>query len=285
MTSDASGAAIGSAVRGFYEDLPFSMHGDVKVAAASVRDHSLQAIYPDLHAALASGRIKRVLEFGCGAGWLASTMAYHYDVQVTAVDFTKAALERAGAVAAALKVADRIRFVYSDIFDYEHGEPVDLVVSVGVLHHTRDCRAAFRHAQEAISSGGKLFVGLYHEPGRTPFLELFRGIAEAKGEHAALAEYAKLDGIHAGDKTMLKSWFRDQVLHPHETQHTLQEVCGWLAEDGLLLRSTSINRFAPIDRVESLFELEQTFGERSRQANIEERRYFPGFFTVFAERE
>ena len=98
------------------------------------------------------------------------------------------------------------------------------------------------------------------------------------------ARYAKLDGVHAGDKTMLKSWFRDQVLHPHETQHTLREVCGWLAEHGLSLSSTSINRFEPIENVDSLFALEQTFGERSRQANLTEGRYYPGFFTVLAGR-
>ncbi|MGK0201538.1 MAG: SAM-dependent methyltransferase [Planctomycetota bacterium] len=283
--SSTPGVSIAASVRGFYEDMPFSMHGDVSVAAASVRDHSLAAIYPDLHALLRSGSVKTVLEFGCGAGWLAATMAHHYGVEVTAVDFTAAALQRARAVAESLKVADRIQFVHSDLFEYEHGAPVDLVVSVGVLHHTRNARAAFQHASASVTHGGSIFVGLYHEPGRAPFLELFRGIAAAKGEDAALAEYAKLDGVHAGDKSMLKSWFRDQVLHPHETQHTLREVCGWLAEDGLCLRSTSVNRFAAIERVESLFELEQTFGERSRQANITEGRYFPGFFTVLARRE
>ena len=276
--------SIGESVRCFYEDMPFSMHGDVNVAAASVRDHSLAAIYPDLHAVLLSGRKKSVLEFGCGAGWLACTMAHHYDVVVTAVDFSEAALHRARQVAESLGVVDRIRFVRSDLFDYEHGTPVDLVVSVGVLHHTRDARAAFRHAQASVGDAGSLFVGLYHEPGRAPFLELFRGIAKVEGEDAALARYAKLDGVHAGDKTMLKSWFRDQVLHPHETQHTLREVCGWLAEHGLSLSSTSINRFEPIENVDSLFALEQTFGERSRQANLTEGRYYPGFFTVLAGR-
>lgn len=284
VRSDATNGAVGKAVRGFYEELPFSMHGDVDTAAKSVREHSLQNIYPDLHGLLAGGGVRNVLEFGCGAGWLASTMAHHYGVHVTAVDFTEAALERARQVAEALGVADRVRFVHSDLFDYRHEGPVDLVVSVGVLHHTKDCRAAFHHAQSNLGDGGSLFVGLYHEPGRRPFLERFRGLAESRGEDAALAEYAKLDGIHAGDATMLRSWFRDQVLHPHETQHTLREVCGWLEQDDLRLASTSINRFEAIDGLEALFELEQTFDQRSRKANLEEGRYFPGFFTVMARR-
>jgi hypothetical protein len=50
-----------------------------------------------------------------------------------------------------------------------------------------------------------------------------------------------------------RSWFRDQVMHPHETQHTLREISEWLTGAGLTLQSTSINAFAPIGDVALLF--------------------------------
>ena len=30
-----------------------------------------------------------------------------------------------------------------------------------------------------------------------------------------------------------EAWFQDQYCHPHETAHTLDELLGWLEEDGL----------------------------------------------------
>lgn len=282
LPSESGG--VGHSVRSFYEELPFGFHGRAEDAATSVREHSLAAIYPDLHALLASKGTETVTEFGCGSGWLACTMAYHYGLKVTAVDFTAAALGRAREVAALLGVSGRIQFVESDLFEYEPGVQADVVVSLGVLHHTRDAKAAFEHIQECARPSGCVYVGLYHEPGRAPFLELFRNLLESEGEDAALRRYAELDGIHAKEPTILRSWFRDQVVHPHETQHTLREVCGWLAGVGLALESTSINKFGGISDVEQLFALEQTLRERSRQANIDEGRYFPGFFTVMAKR-
>ena len=61
-------------------------------------------------------------------------------------------------------------------------------------------------------------------------------------EEAMLTRYKELhSGLH--DDTLLLSWFRDQVLHPHETQHTLEEMVPVIMDAGMKLVSTSINRF------------------------------------------
>ena len=44
------------------------------------------------------------------------------------------------------------------------------------------------------------------------------------------------------------SWFRDQVLHPHETQHTYEEVLGWFEDLDFKVVSTSINNYANIKK-------------------------------------
>ena len=81
------------------------------------------------------------------------------------------------------------------------------------------------------------------------------------------------------DEEFLISWFRDQVLHPHETQHTPKEVVSWADECNLQLIETSINRFKPIKDVEELYIAEEDYEQLSRRRNFLEKKYFPGFFT------
>lgn len=278
-------ATIAAAVRAFYAELPFNFHGSVESSVEAVLADPVRATYPDLQTLLVSGRVRRALELGCGAGWLANTLARHHGVDVTAVDFAPLALERARVVAAQLGTDSCVRFVESDLFGFDDQRRYDLVLSVGVLHHTGDTQRALRHAASFVAPGGHLYVGLYHAPARRVFLQALQGLAARAGEEAAFERFKALDHAHRHDETLLRSWFRDQVLHPHETQHTLREVVPWLEAAGLSLVSTSINRFGPVDDLAALFELEETYAERARRALEVERRYFPGFFTVLARSE
>ena len=270
-------------VRQFYNDLPFNHWRDAESAAESLRQSNALDAYPDLQRLLDAGGVRRVVECGCGAGWLACSLALHHDVQVTAVDFSSSALARARQVAALLGVAERVRFLEHDLRTLELQEPVDLVISLGVLHHTVDARSAFRSITAYAGSGGHLYVGLYHRPGREPFLRHFRQLAVAAGEEAALDAFRQMAEAWSEDEEHLRSWFRDQVLHPQESQHTLREVHGWLDEGGLELLSTSLNRFAPFTNIEALFDLEEGYRQRSEDA-LQEGRFFPGFFTILSRR-
>ncbi len=283
--TESSYCTVGEEVRAFYASMPFNFHGKVKDAVSSIQKNQVFQTYEDLHALLESGRIRTVLEIGCGAGWLANSLALHYPVQVTAVDFCQEALERAQKVADALGTAADVKFIESDLFEYTHDGVVDLVISLGVLHVTGRCEQAFHHVRQFAARGKFVYIGLYHEPGRRVFLDMFHSIVESDGEEAAFRKYRELDVVHAADEAMARSWFRDQVIHPHETLHTLREVSGWMNQTDLTLMSTSINAFEPIDDLQELFRLELEFAERSRLANHEEGRFFPGFFTFLANRE
>lgn len=283
MAADGSAAEIRALVRNFYEELPFNYEATDEAAAAEARANPLRA-YPDLDALLRGPRVRSVVEVGCGAGWLANAVALHYGKRVAAIDMTGAALARARRVAALVGVDASVTFEQHDLFAFTPAVPPDLVVSVGVLHHTHDCAAAFRHVAGFLPPAGLLFVGLYHAPGRGPFLGLFREILAREGEAAAFEHYCSLNPGQT-DPQILRSWFRDQVLHPHESQHTLAEVAGWLDDLGFALRSTSINRFAPIADRNALFAMERDYEALSRRRNTVEKQFFPGFFTILAERE
>ena len=279
---DRSVPTPGEAVQDFYRDMPFNYYADPGQAADNLADNPIAA-YPDLDALLEEDAVRSVLELGCGAGWAANAMALHYQKQVTAVDFTAKALHRAREVAARVGTGDRIAFVESDLFQFDTSQRFDLVASIGVLHHTSDCRAAFDHAARFVAPGGFLFVGLYHLYGRRPFLQLMRELRDQEGETAAFNRFRSIAKAQE-DETHLWSWFRDQVLHPHETQHTLEEVLGWLDALGFELQSTNLNGYEEVADRAFLLQQEKTFEALSLRRNREQGRYFPGFFTVLAQR-
>lgn len=269
-------------VRAFYEELPFNVHGSAEAMAAVVRPESVEHVFPDLHELVGSGRVRTAIEFGCGAGWLAHTLALHYGLEVTAVDFCASALARAREVSARLGISG-VRFVESDLFAFDTPERFDLVVSMGVLHHTPDAARAFLHIARFVDAGGRVQIGLYHIYGRRPFLRTLRGVVAEQGEDAAFELYKKLDR-RTTDETYLRSWFRDQVLHPHETQHSLREVMDWLDGSGFVLESTSINRFEPVTDLEAILASETDYEAVAEKALEKEQRFFPGFFSVLARR-
>lgn len=269
-------------VLAFYRQLPFNVRASVEDQARAVTGRNAVAAYPVLPPLLA--RQTRVLDVGCGPGWLANGIAYHYGSAVTAIDFNEVAIARAGAVAQRLGLA--VTYEVADLFRYRPAHPFDVVTSIGVLHHTRDCMAGLRHlCRSCVAPGGHLLVGLYHRDGRRPFLDHFAALRSAgAGEAEMLAAYRELLPEPPSDETHLKSWFRDQVLHPHETQHTLSEVLAALGEEGFTLVATSINRFRPFRDLDELLAHESTMAETARDL-LRRRRYYPGFFVVLAKRQ
>jgi SAM-dependent methyltransferase len=230
-------------------------------------------------------RNSRLLDIGCGAGWLPISAAYWHHCSATGIDFNPVAIKRAQAVARALGV--QVRFEVADLFNFFPVERFSLVTSVGVLHHTDDCLGALAHiAGSILSPDGRMFIGLYHVFGRRPFLSHFANLRSAGAtEEDLYAEFVHLRGPTGSqpDETFARSWFRDQVLHPHETQHTLAEILPVLDDLGFELESTSTNGFGPLPERGKLIADEKALEERGRAA-LAEGRYFPGFFVFMARR-
>lgn len=264
----------------FYKTLPFNYRDSIKdQAQKDVENNPL-----DNHPALA--RIfkpkMRVLDCGCGAGWFANSLAYNTDAQVTAIDFNPVAVKRANEVGKALGLSST--YAVQDLFTYTPEEPFDLVVSMGVLHHTGNCDAAVRHVcRNLIKSGGYAYIGLYHTYGRRPFLDHFEQMKRDGADEQALFESYRTLHSQINDETMLRSWFRDQVLHPHETQHTQKEMTALLQEEGMELVASSINRFEPFGTPGDLDAMEPEYEERGKQY-LRDNVYFPGFFIFLARK-
>lgn len=272
----------------FYKDNPFNFSEDKNIYFDSIKNSNQILEYEDLHKLLSNNygfgkNIKDIIEFGCGTGWLTNTISYHYKKKVHAVDFTKKAIETAKAVSNSLGVYPR--YTSANIFNFEESNHYDLVISLGVLHHTVDCYKAFKKISSFVKKGGFIYVGLYHYYGRRPMLKLLQEYSYWHGEKCAYNLFKKMN-TSMQDKDHSFSWFRDQVLHPHETQHTLKEISTWIKEIGFELVSTSINNYKNLKNFNNakLDQLEKELEEYSYKRNIIDQKFTPGYFTVCAKR-
>jgi hypothetical protein len=124
---------------------------------------------------------------------------------------------------------------------------------------------------------------VYHAEARRPFARHFLALRQSgMSEEELYREYRSLIPP-VTDETHAESWFRDQVLHPHETAHTLEELLPTLTACGMSLVSTSINRFAPFASEDELFAHERRLADYGA-AMLRQGRFFPGFFTFLCRK-
>jgi len=131
----------------------------------------------------------RVLDVGCGDGFLAARLARRIP-EVTAVDLDAPVLRRARA-----RFADApIRWVHADIMTAELPDAgFDAVVSNAALHHFEDTRAALDRLSGLLTPGGTLAVVTFVKPSlRNGLWHLVSGAAcvvanrvKGKWEHSA----------------------------------------------------------------------------------------------------
>jgi SAM-dependent methyltransferase len=270
-------------VRIFYDRLPFNYRADAYEDAAILRRCDRLRVYPPLMATLKTR--PRVLDVGCGTGWLVNTADFHHNCISKGIDFSSVALERARQVAKLLRT--NAEFELADLFNYCPSERFGVVTSIGVLHHTDDCLGGIAHiARNFVDETGRMFIGLYHTFGRRAFMSHFDDLRRTGvSDDAMFVNFKKMRtgaGNALGDEVHLRSWFRDQVFHPHASTHTLAEVLPVLGDLGFELESTSVNHFGALPDT-GLLEREKTL-ERIGCERLSAGVYFPGFFVFMARR-
>lgn len=275
MTADNSFEGITSEVLEFYKELPFNYKSNAGIHAEEVLRFDIASTYPTLAKIL--NRDTRVLELGCGTGWLSLAMNLQHQCHVHGVDINPVVIDRARDVSD--KLGAGVTFEVQNLFEYVPSESFDVVVSMGVLHHTPSVSDALeRICTELLDDGGHAFIGLYHAWGRKPFLEHFETLKASRASEQDLFQEYKLLHSWLDDELHLQSWFKDQVLHPHETHHTLEEVLNVIQPCGCEIIDTSLNQYAPISDLQKIIDAEYE-QETIARKKLKNGTYFPGFFT------
>lgn len=270
---------ISEKVLEFYKELPFNIYSSTLTAAKKVKDNNVFTAYPVLKKIFLENRIKNLIDVGSGGGWFVNSLASTYkDLKPLGIDFNPTAINYAKEVSKELSLNSQ--FILTDLFEYKTEDKFDLISSIGVLHHTHDCLGGIKKITKLGSSGSILFLGLYHKYGRKPFLNFVKEI-ENLSENEKFHEYKKLHKLK--DEIHLKSWFRDQVLIPHETQHTYEEISILLQQEEYKILSTSINKFQKINSNQEIIDLEKKLYDIGLE-RINNSQYYPGFFIILAQK-
>jgi carbamoyltransferase len=212
---------ITTKIKGFYEEHPFPSYEGVQDFGDLVNRGQKTAFARDLLETV--GYNKMVLECGCGTGQLSHFLSLNNN-HVLGIDLSKSSL----ALAVEHKVRNhvpRVGFVNMNIFDLAiRDECFDVVISTGVLHHTKDARAAFASIVRKAKPGGLVIVGLYNWFARVPTWMR----AQVIGVLGPNIDHVVRNQIR--DKRKAEIWVKDQYYNPHETWHSVDEVMGWFRD-------------------------------------------------------
>jgi carbamoyltransferase len=213
-------------VKQFYEKTPFPNYDDLDNIRAL-----LEKARAGLFARLLNEQIPydaRVVEIGCGTGQLTNFLSIaHRTVIGTDICVNSLRLAHQFKITQGL---DRATFAQMNLFRPALRDGFfDFVISNGVLHHTGDCRAAFRRISRLAKPGGFVVIGLYSAYSRKLHYAR-RGLFRWTGLTPRWLD-PHFGRVKAVGKT--EAWFQDQYCHPHETCHTIDELLDWMADDGL----------------------------------------------------
>jgi SAM-dependent methyltransferase/uncharacterized protein YbaR (Trm112 family) len=188
---------------------------------------------------------KLILDAGCGNGSVSEGISA-LGAEVIGLDLSTGVFH-----AEQRRQSQLVHFVEGDLLRTPFApETFDLVISIGVLHHTPNAHKAFAEIAKLVKSSGKLYVWLYRRPEgillrylKYPLLDSARRVVSrlpARLQALCVKSYAKLvqsfhrfkgsyDGI-AFPEYVVAAY--DDLTPQWRSYHTPWEVCRWLFDAG-----------------------------------------------------
>ena len=142
----------------FYKTLPFNIYGNISTTIDQLKSNDPIKVYPELKKIFSKFQKIKIIDFGCGGGWLVNSLSYHHKdkVEVVGVDFNPEVIRYAEEIKSRLGL--KSKFFISDLFSYKDVEKYDLIISLGVLHHTNNCLEAVKHISKYANDNSFIFL-------------------------------------------------------------------------------------------------------------------------------
>jgi 2-polyprenyl-3-methyl-5-hydroxy-6-metoxy-1,4-benzoquinol methylase len=186
---------------------------------------------------------KKVLDAGCGTGEK-SVLLSKYGAKVTAIDFSSGQLREAKQLAVKNKVdvIFKEKNILSD--DLSDLGRFDLILSLGVLHHTENAELGFRRLSSLLKKDGIIIIGLYHRYARLRYRIarfLLRVFVSRSYNSEKIIRFLSNRKFRWLTKNMPVNSVYDRFVVPFESYHTLSEVKRWFKENKINLINHSSN--------------------------------------------
>lgn len=251
-----SEAEITSKSREFYEQFqfpgsrPIDHDGLVFLRRFTRTIHQRLALIPD--------RMLRVLDAGCGTGNTSVSLARQFPrVAFFGIDQSRTSLAKAKELAGGAG-AKNVRFRTGNLLKpLPWQNPFDVILCLGVLHHTADMMRTLTNLRRSLANGGELFLWIYGKHGRyrhslnTRLLRMLLG--KQRSPEAAL-ELATQFALNADNGSALRDligrtkidemqrkaftdpvWIADQFLNPQEVLIDMEALLNLVHASGLEL--------------------------------------------------
>lgn len=251
---DSQKKDVTETIKTFYEKTPFPDYDDFDNVGSLI-----EKARKGLFAKLLDDQVPfgtDILECGCGTGQLSNFLSVA-NRNVIGTDICMNSLKMANEFKEKNSL-NNVSFYQMNLFrPCFKPRSFDLVISIGVLHHTSDPFLAFRTISTLVKPKGYILIGLYHQYGR--LLHDFRQfIFKLTGDKFKFLDSRNVDKKLSEAKR--KSWFNDQYKNPHESKHTIGEVLKWLDKTGMTFvksipKSKLFEGFSPNEK---LFRSEKT---------------------------
>jgi len=218
---------VAEKVEAFYEKNPFPNYDGHDTVRSLIEKARRSGLPLALDRAMPYN--SAVLEVGCGTGQLTNFLGVSCR-RAIGTDICRNSLRLAEQFRQEHGL-ERVRFVPMDVFQpCFRPERFDVILCLGVLHHTRDAFAGFRMLLPLLKPGGHIVVGLYNRWGRLP-TNLRRQFFRATGGRLKCIDPVLRGGSLSAEQR--RAWFADQYRHPHESKHTVGEVLQWFDRTGV----------------------------------------------------
>ena len=157
------GDKITAAQKEFYEDIKFPNYNGIETFADLI-DKAKKSIFAEklnneipMHS--------NILEAGCGTGQL-SIFLSKYKRQIFSIDLSMGSL-KLGEDFRKKNQINNVHFMRMNLFNLMFYENFfDVIISNGVLHHTKNPKLAFTELTKCLKKNGYIVIGLYHKYGR-----------------------------------------------------------------------------------------------------------------------